>query len=545
MRSKFDLPIHPILFCLYPIIYLYAQNLVYIEFTQTLRSFAISLALGGVFWLLFGLLLRNWQRSSTLASLIVILFFSFGHAGNAFEKVFAPFGLGLATGWLAAAWLVVFLVLSYLILQVNKLDQITQILNTVGIALLIFPVISILQSGLVNAQTTKADLNSLEIRRGQKSAEANLELPSHSQLPDIYYIVFDGYVRHDVLSEYYNFNNAEFLNDLERRGFYIVSDSRSNYMNTNYSLNTSLNLLYVHEFPRSVFLASKYNLRTNYLSDFLRQVGYQIVVFDSGSNDTTAQYADIFISPDRLETEMEGGINSFEFLLLRSTLGVLLLENQSRHGNTGQANDVFTASVNRELDRRRERIEYAFANLPDFAADQPPQFLFAHIYLPHIPFLYGPEGEPLRYHEELNLYWYEVPPEDYPQVYSDQVEALNAMALEMIDKVLRKASRPVVIVLQSDHGDEFFLDYEQPDELGVHVRSAILNTIYFSDREYSQLYPTLTPVNTFRVVLNHWFGTTYPDLPDKVFFHEHPLSTARNEIPEFIDACSEFNICIP
>ena len=119
------------------------------------------------------------------------------------------------------------------------------------------------------------------------------------------------------------------------------------------------------------------------------------------------------------------------------------------------------------------------------------------------------------------------------------------MALEMIDTVLRKASRPVIIVLQSDHGDEFFLDYEKPDELGVHVRSAILNTIYFSDGEYNQLYPTLTPVNTFRVVINHWFGTNYPDLPDRVFFHEHPLSTPRNEIPEFIDACSEFNICIP
>jgi hypothetical protein len=448
-------------------------------------------------------------------------------------------------GWLAAAWLVFFLVFSYLILKVDKLDLITQVMNTVGIAVLIFPVISISQSGLVDATTTDADLNALAIRRDQRTAEAGLEPPSYSQLPDIYYIVFDGYVRHDVLSEFYNFNNTEFLNGLERRGFYIVSDSRSNYMNTNYSLNTSLNLLYVHEFPRSIFQASKYNLRTNYLSDFLRQVGYQIVIFDSGSNDTNAQYANIFISPDGFETEVEGGINSFEILLLRSTLGMLLVERQSLQGNTSQANDVFTASVNQELDRRRGRIEHAFANLPDFEADQFPQLLFAHIYLPHIPFLYGPQGEPLRYHEDLKLYWYEVPPDDYTQIYSYQVEALNTMALEMIDKILGESSRPLVIVLQSDHGDELFLDYEQPDELGVHVRSAILNTIYFSDGEYSQLYPTLTPVNTFRVVLNHWFGTTYPDLPDRVFFHEHPLSTARNEIPEFIDACSEFNICVP
>jgi hypothetical protein len=117
--------------------------------------------------------------------------------------------------------------------------------------------------------------------------------------------------------------------------------------------------------------------------------------------------------------------------------------------------------------------------------------------------------------------------------------------LDTIDTILKNSEKPVVIVLQSDHGDEKFLDRDAPTTQGVNVRSAILNAIYFSDPSYDSLYPTMTPVNTFRVVLNHWFGTEYPLVQDKVFFHEHSASTPINEKPEFVDACVHFDVCLP
>jgi hypothetical protein len=117
--------------------------------------------------------------------------------------------------------------------------------------------------------------------------------------------------------------------------------------------------------------------------------------------------------------------------------------------------------------------------------------------------------------------------------------------LDAIDVILKGSKKPVVIVLQSDHGDEKFLDRDAPTTQGVNVRSAILNVIYFSDQSYHGFYPTMTPVNTFRLVFNHWFGTQYPLLSDRVFFHEDPLSTGINEKPEFVDACAHFGICLP
>ena len=55
----------------------------------------------------------------------------------------------------------------------------------------------------------------------------------------------------------------------------------------------------------------------------------------------------------------------------------------------------------------------------------------------------------------------------------------------------------------------------------------------------------MTPVNTFRVILKHWFGTQYPLLPDRVYYHEHPLSTPIQGVPEFADSCPRFDICLP
>lgn len=377
------------------------------------------------------------------------------------------------------------------------------------------------------------------------NAETSMREVSQSELPDIYYIIFDGYLRADILNELYGYDNSSFIEALEERGFYIVSSSRSNYLNTNYSLNTSLNLIYFHEFPIRIFKQAKYNLLTNYVNDFLHKQDYQIVVFDSGTRDTNTQSADIFISPQSTQSEEKQLVNTFEQLLLRTTMGLLLFESKSLDNGPEKTNDIVISSVNRELSVRRERINHALTHLPDYASKQGHYFLFAHIYLPHIPFLYGPDGEELKYHQNLNIYWYEVEPENYIEYYTYQLDYINQAVLNTIDNIIAKSEKPIVIILQSDHGDARYFDWGAPTAQGVDVNSAIFNAIYFSDRSYHTLYPTMTPVNTFRVILNHWFGTQYPLLSDKVFFHEHPLSTTFNEKPIFIDSCTHFNICLP
>ena len=50
---------------------------------------------------------------------------------------------------------------------------------------------------------------------------------------------------------------------------------------------------------------------------------------------------------------------------------------------------------------------------------------------------------------------------------------------------------------------------------------AILNTYYFPGGKYELLYPSVTPVNSFRIVLNTFFNGEYELLSDRNYFIPH------------------------
>jgi hypothetical protein len=60
-------------------------------------------------------------------------------------------------------------------------------------------------------------------------------------------------------------------------------------------------------------------------------------------------------------------------------------------------------------------------------------------------------------------------------------------------------------------------------ELGRKLR--ILNAYYLPGDPTTEPYPTITPVNTFRVILNGYFGGSLPLLPDRTYVftdYDHP-----------------------
>ena len=48
----------------------------------------------------------------------------------------------------------------------------------------------------------------------------------------------------------------------------------------------------------------------------------------------------------------------------------------------------------------------------------------------------------------------------------------------------------------------------------------ILNAYYFPDADKSVLYPSITPVNTFRLLFNIYFDGNLELLPDKNYAYE-------------------------
>lgn len=542
-----DLPFHTLLLSVYPLLYLYARNSVFIPGNEIVRPLLLSLGVGIFFLASFGLILRNWGKAGLLASLLTTLFFSFGHAFNQLESGFPVFQKEpSAITWLLWAWLVLFLAGSFAIIRVKIHNHLTQLVNIISFALIAFPLVNIISTAITtNPVSLNREREKLaEIRLQAKAEESMNNLDDH-QKPDIYFIIFDAYERADKLQALYGFDNSAFITALEDRGFQVASESRSNYLNTTYTLNTAMNMMYFSDFPSNLQRNAKLNLRTNYVSEFLRAQGYKVVVFDSGTGDSNNQYADNFITPDSIQEGKKPLLNPFETLAIRMTIGLVFLKGGEMRSENDGMDDVMAATVNRELGIRRSRVYSAFNHLPDYANRSEPHFLFAHIYLPHIPFLFSTNGQELTYRKNMNFYWYEPSPENFVEQYIYQVEYLNSAILPVIDRIKAESIRPYVIILQSDHGDDKYLDWDNPTQQGVDARSATLNSILFSDGYTVNLYPTRTTVNTFRLVFNHWFGTRYPLLPDKVYFHNHPLTQSPGEIPRFTEACQAFELCLP
>jgi len=545
MRILLRFPLHSLFLSLYPICYLYSQNAMYIDPAQTLRPLAISLGFTVLFLLGFRLILRDWQRAGLLASLIVGLFFSFGHVATLIGPVMVDQGIPFKESYLGVAWIFGFLTLSFVVVLKGRSQSATSSLNLASVLLLVVPLMSIIMITAGKANPSARELQALANLRGDASALPMTGTGTLTGLPDIYFIILDGYARADVLQESYGYDNTGFIEALARRGFYIADQSRSNYLSTSYSLNSTLNLVYFQDLPTGINRTARYNLQTNYVSEFLRERGYRVVVFDSGTGNTNNQYYDTFVTPGESATRQTLAINPFEILLLRTTLGRLLVASNEDNSHNKSAGEAFRASVNQELARSRERINHAFTHLPDYAAQKGNFFLFAHIYSPHVPFLYGPDGEELEYHGDPNVNWYLVHPDHYAEYYGYQIDYLNKTVLETIDRIQQSSTKPVVIILQADHGDDFLLDWEHPTSDGVDARSSILNAIYYSDGSYEDLYRSMTSVNTFRLVFNHWFGTRYPVLQDKTLFHPHPVSATYGSRLEFQDACETYEICLP
>ncbi|MEN6530112.1 MAG: hypothetical protein ABFC97_09700, partial [Anaerolineaceae bacterium] len=81
--------------------------------------------------------------------------------------------------------------------------------------------------------------------------------------------------------------------------------------------------------------------------------------------------------------------------------------------------------------------------------------------------------------------------------------------IDVIDQILAESETPPVIIINGDHGI--------PRAAGRGAQFEIFNALYLGAANSSDLYSTISPVNTFRVVLNQLFSTDYPLMADESF----------------------------
>jgi hypothetical protein len=128
-----------------------------------------------------------------------------------------------------------------------------------------------------------------------------------------------------------------------------------------------------------------------------------------------------------------------------------------------------------------------------------PKFVLVHLLVPHSPFIFTPDGG-FRFPEDTS-----------PNGYRDNAEFIDRSILVSIEGILKGSPQPPVILLMGDHGPP-------PGRVATREdRLTILNAYYVSEEMKRNLYDSITPVNSFRLVLNEYFGTNYPLLDDRSY----------------------------
>jgi hypothetical protein len=224
-------PIHPFLFFLYPVASLLAWNVQELYAGQAVRSVLVALAGCLLIWGLLTILTRDAQRAALLTSWTGLMFFSYGHVYDALGQAGALFA---RHRYLFPVWVGVFLAVFALLARKRASGRsVTPILNVVGLAALLMPLVS-LGTFIFRAQTDDA--------RATRIPAVVLRPLADEPSPDIYYIILDGYARSDTMAEAIGLDNSEFIAFLEGQGFYVAPESRANHNWTSLSIASSLNL---------------------------------------------------------------------------------------------------------------------------------------------------------------------------------------------------------------------------------------------------------------------------------------------------------------
>lgn len=487
---KRELPIHTLLFALFPVLSLYSANVDEVSLRQVLSPMLVVLAAAILIVLLAWLLLRDLRKAGVLASLALILCFAYGYIVGPTKDPSPTVLTNVAKVTLVAS-AVILAVATYLVWKTRwDFRKPTILLSIVGAVMVVVPTITITANEMTGSghPATTPD-----------AAEVQLSMPETPR--DIYYIILDRYPSASALQEQHGFDNNEFLDYLSRKGFFVASESHANYAFTPYSLASSLNMMYLDTLSQEVgedFIDQEplQDLMQDYaVWRLLKPLGYEYIHFGSWW-EPTRRNASADINVNRGPQ-----LSEFSMTLLRNT--VL---------------DPIGTSLGLWGDPRKaqwERVRYEFDKLAEIPRRTGPTFVFAHFTVPHPDFVFERDGSfltPELAAERIT-----------GAQYIDQLVATNEMVRTLIDRLLAESETQPIIVLQGDEGDLPWgtdwndMNWDQVTDTELREEFGVLNAYYLPGTDGKTLHPSITPVNSFREVFNLYFDAALELLPDRSY----------------------------
>jgi len=496
--------LHPVLFGIFFVLSLFAFNIDLVLLHGYSELFSLIFAVGALaflLWLALSFLLKNKQKAGFLASFSLIMVFFYGHISFVLDFLIVDelYFFGLWIGIFAAGF--------YGILKIKiESKNITTILFVVSITLVILPLFDVFEyyQSLSNYEHLSKRGEPIKI---PKTFAANQ--------PNIYYLIFDRYPSSKILKNIYDFDNSAFLSYLEEKGFYIATESKANYPFTFQSMASSRNMEYI-----------------NYLSEIAgdsnnRAITYQLnwyckVCKFLNSNGYKSLNPGSFYQPNqtKLDTDELDDMGAFRLPDFTATLYETTIFANAMNLYTG----ITPIDEQDREDFRREKYEIASAKLKfleNIPQGKNPFLIYGNILLPHKPYVFDAEGGYVSLKESQKI--------SPKEQFRNQLSFVNNKIIHLIDKILLDSENEPIIILQSDEGPYPYrveatraqgdFDFSTMTIEELEQKNSILNAYYLPNVPKDVLYPSITPVNTFRVIFNQYFDEDLELLPDHYYVY--------------------------
>ena len=515
--KKFNI-IHPFLISLLPVLFIYSQNAREMPIQEIILPTLSIFFAAVLLWLLVRFIVKNNEKSGLIISLLLVLSFSYGHIFLLVDDFTLENSDIGRHRYLVIPFAISFIVGTYYFVKTKiKLNKVTTIVNVFAGTFLAVILINVGTYNIENVDSFGSEL--ITSNTSLSAADTTIEtIPPYQgeikNYPDVYYIVLDAYTGSSSLKKFLNYDNQEFVSYLTNKGFNVNHESYSNYFGTELSTISTLNMRYLNflteekdgyqEFPPPERMYEENIVMQNFKS-----AGYKVILIHKPFTQTKVSLP-LF---DLELCERNKYVDSELFsMTIKTSILILLLEKWEEH----------------EL---RETALCSFSELPkQHQKFDEPIFVYAHLLIPHPPYIFGPEGEQVSSVRPEGLESW-----DYKEGYINNLKFANKNIKQIVDELLTDLENPPIIIIQADHGSMFDVDPNivhrgKPSNENIEQMMSIFSAYYLPGIEKNLSHDVITPVNTFRIIFNSYLNTDYDLLEKKMYLVD------ENGMPEyFID----------
>lgn len=483
----------PYLFSLYVVLNFFAANPITLSVGTFCKAFLFVIGLALLIQMLLGLFFKNRNVSAIGSFILLFFFYSYRSLESVFVVVTSTIS-EIAFPVIIAALIVFFFII--FIRNKKMLEKSALFLSVFSSVLLLMSFFSLMQYLWSSHQITAYD--------GKPPTEISTE--NFGELPDIYHIVLDGYARQDVLQNNYDLDNSEFIQYLDSNGFLVKNDCHTNYVSTYSSITSMLTMDYIVsnnlDNKRSSHLLTK-KITQSGMGRILSEYGYNYT--EVASPLPTVSSADIL-------GIYRNQANILSYLMDRTPFYHVI-----------DSSNILSNDRTYEYWRRQVLDDLSdLKKMPD--KDSGPNYVFCHLIMCHPPFVFDSNGgavnpkRPFSLNDCYSFINAGGTAEEYRTNYAQQLVFCNKKIIEVLDHIRNNSARPYVVIISSDHGPRLLVDEQNYHNSAFDESLPIFFAYSKPVGDDLDLSKVKSPVNLYRVLLNHYYGTNYELLPDYSYY---------------------------